>query len=332
MTDVMAPDNTKVIDSYTHILTEEFYETLTADYDFQGLSGSPAWLWDVERRFEDMDDYGIDKQVITLALPPLWRGMDPEAALPLVELANDEIRRLADEHPDQLIPVGTIPFATERYRDEYRRCIDDLGMKGVQIFSNVDGRPIDSPAFEALFERAADDGVALWLHPQLHEWYEWADEYMDHRLFGWPFDTTLALSRLVFSGILDRNPDLKIISHHGGGMIPFYGKRIEMFYEQRMRYPNNYAGVENWPDYDRPIEEYFQSFYTDTAVSGSTAAIDCAADFFGNDRLLFGTDYPFSPKRGRTTLQSTIAAVENADLDDESRRKVYAENVRSLLP
>lgn len=328
----MATTETEVIDAYTHILTEDFHETLTADYDFQGLSGSPAWLWNVEKRFEDMDDYGIDKQVITLALPPLWRGMDPEEALPLVELANDEIRRLADEHPDRFIPVGTLPFATEEYRDEYRRCVDDLGLKGVQLFSNVDGRPIDSPAFEALFEQAADDGVPLWLHPQLYEWYEWADEYMDHRLFGWPFDTTLALSRLVFSGIIDRNPNLKLVSHHGGGMVPFYGKRIEMFFEQRMRYPENYPGVENWPEYNHSIEESFQSFFADTAVSGSTSAIDCAMSYFGSDHILFGTDYPFSPERGRTALRTTVDAIEGASFDEQERTAVYAGNLDSILP
>ena len=321
----------EVIDGYTHVLTEEFYETLTADYDFKGLGGSPAWLWDVEKRFADMDDYGVDRQVITLALPPLWRGMDPEEALPLVELANDEIRRLADDHPDRFIPVGTIPFATEAYREEYRRCVEDLGLKGVQIFSNVDGRPIDGPEFEALYERAAADGVPLWLHPQLYEWYDWADEYMDHRLFGWPFDTTLALSRLVFSGIVDRNPDLKIVSHHGGGMIPFYGDRIEMFFEQRMRYPDNYPGVEDWPDYGGPIEEYFQSFYADTAVSGSSAALDCAARFFGDDHVVFATDYPFSPDRGRAGLDVGVESVEGMT-EDADREAIYAGNLRSILP
>ena len=94
---------TERIDAFTHVLTEHFYDVLVEEHDFKGLSGSPSWLWELEPRFEDMEDYGVDKQVINLALPPIWQGMDPEEALPLVQLANDEVARLADEHPDKFV-------------------------------------------------------------------------------------------------------------------------------------------------------------------------------------------------------------------------------------
>ena len=88
-----------VIGAYTRVLTEEFYETLLAEYDFKGLSGDPSFLWDIERRLDHMDEFGVDKQVLTLALPPPWRGMDDDTALELTRLANDELRRVADQHP-----------------------------------------------------------------------------------------------------------------------------------------------------------------------------------------------------------------------------------------
>lgn len=318
----------RIIDAYTHILTEQFYEELRREHGFQGLSGSPEFLWDVEKRLTDMDEYGIDRQVITLALPPVWRGMSRENALSLTAFANDEVRRLADDHPE-FIPVGTVPFGDGEFVEEFHRCIEDLDMAGVQIFSNVEGRPIDGPAMRPLYRAVAEQDVPLWLHPQLFEWYDWADEYMDHRLFGWPFDTTLALSRLVFSGIMDEH-DLDLISHHGGGMVPFYGARIEMFYEQRMEYPENYPGIE-WAEYSKPIGEYFSSFHADTAVSGSTAALDCAERFFEDGNVVFGTDYPFSPERGRKAVRTTVEAVEEMAVDEETKGDIFAANLESLI-
>ncbi|RJT05487.1 amidohydrolase family protein [Halococcus sp. IIIV-5B] len=322
----------EIIDGYTHILTQEFHEALVEEFGFQGLSGTPAFLWEIDRRIEDMTDYGVDKQVITLALPTLFQGMDPELALELTRFANDEIRRLADEHPDLFIPVATIPRPGEAFVEEFERCVEDLDMAGAQIFSNVDGRPIDDDAFWPLYERAEATDTPLWMHPQLWEWYDWADEYMEHRLFGWPFDTTLALSRLVFGGVLEAYPDLKLVSHHGGGMVPFYGDRIAMFHEQRKAYPENYPGFhEHAAELERPAEEYFEQFYADTAVSGSVSALDCANSFFGSANVVFGTDYPFSPERGRRTIEVSIDAVESMDVDEATRDAIFAGNLHDLV-
>jgi aminocarboxymuconate-semialdehyde decarboxylase len=322
----------ELIDAYTHVLTETFFDALTDQFGFQGLSGRPEFLWDIDRRKEDMADFGVDRQVITLALPTMFRGMDHDLALEITRLANDEIRRLADDHPDSFIPVGTIPMVSAEFLAEFERCIDDLDMAGVQIFSNMDGRPLDDEAFWPLFELAEDTDTPLWMHPQLWEWYEWADEYMEHRLFGWPFDTTLALSRLVFGGVMEAYPELKLISHHGGGMVPFYGDRIAMFYEQRQSYPENYPGFhEHAAELSRPAAEYFENFYADTAVSGSTPALECADSFFGSKNVVFGTDYPFSPERGRRTVEASIAAVERMDVDGGVRADIFAGNLRSLI-
>jgi len=320
----------EIIDGYTHVLTEDFFEALTDEFGFQGLSGRPEFLWQHDQRLQDMADYGVDRQVVTLALPTMFQGMDHDLALDITRFANDEIRRLADAH-EEFIPVGTIPKVSEAFVAEFERCVDDLDMAGVQIFSNVDGKPLDAPEFRPLFERAEATDTPLWMHPQLWEWYEWADEYMGHRLFGWPFDTSLALSRLVFGGVMEAYPDLKLISHHGGGMVPFYAERIAMFHRQRKAYPQNYQSFhENAADLSRPAEEYFAKFYADTAVSGSTPAIECASSFFGSN-LVFGTDYPFSPENGRECVRMGIEAVERMDADEETKADVFAGNLRALL-
>ncbi|WP_311172739.1 amidohydrolase family protein [Halobellus ordinarius] len=322
----------EIVDGYTHVLTERFFEDLTEQFGFQGLSGRPEFLWDIEQRKQDMADYGVDKQIITLALPTMFQGMDHDLALDITRLANDEIRRLAEEHPDDFIPVATIPKVSEEFLAEFDRCVDDLDMAGVQIFSNVDGRPLDDDRFWPLYERAEATDTPLWIHPQLWEWYDWASEYMEHRLFGWPFDTTLALSRLVFGGVMEAYPDLQIVSHHGGGMVPYYGSRIEMFYQQRFAYPENYPGFhENAASLSEPAEEYFKKFYADTAVSGSAPALDCAASFFNDGNVIFGTDYPFSPERGRRTVDVTIDAVERMNVDEDTQADIFADNLSGLI-
>lgn len=316
------------IDAFTHALTERFFDTLTSEYEFSGLSGRPAFLWDMEQRLEDMEEYGVDKHVVSMAPLPFWKGLSDDDALEITRLANDEIRRLADEYPDAVIPVGTIPKVTDGLMDEFERCSDDLNMAGVQIFSNIDGQPLDRPQFEPLFETAERTDTPLWLHPQLHEWYGWASEYMDHRLFGWPFDTTLALSRLVFGGVTQRY-DFDLVSHHGGGMIPFFSGRIDTFYQTRMQYPENYADTD-LPTLEQPASDHFAEFYADTALGGSVSAHECAHDFFGNNTV-FGTDYPFGPDRGRAGIESGLAAIEAADLDGAAQEGIRSGNIRELI-
>jgi aminocarboxymuconate-semialdehyde decarboxylase len=320
----------EIVDGYTHVLTERFFEDLTDKFGFQGLSGRPEFLWDIEGRKEDMADYGVDKQVITLALPTMFQGMDHDLALDITRLANDEIRRLADEHPDQFIPVGTLPFLTGPYLDEYDRCIDDLAMPGVQIFTNVSGRPLDDPDFRPFFERVDASGRPLWLHPQLIESYDWIDDYIDHKMLGWPFDTTLAASRPIFGGVLDDCPDLRVVLHHAGGMLPMVDERIESFAQTRTE---DEMYVEDTGSTDRPIPEYFEQFYADTAVSPRRRdhAVRAGLALFGPERTLFGADYPFGPDEGRYWLEHTVEVLDGMDLEAGTREAVYAGNVERLI-
>lgn len=316
-----------IIDAFTHALTERFYETLVEEYEFSGLSGRPAFLWDTEQRLETMDQFGIDKHVVSMAPLPFWKGLDEESTLEITKLANDEIRRLADAHPDSIIPVGTVPNVSDELIAEFERCTEELDLAGIQIFSNINGKPLDRPEFEPLFATAERTATPLWLHPQLHEWYGWASEYMDHRLFGWPFDTTLALSRLVFGGTTQKY-DFDLVSHHGGGMIPFYAGRIDGFYETRMQYPENYANTD-LPELDQPSAS-FGEFYADTALGGSVASHECAHELFG-DSLVFGTDYPFGPQRGRAGIESGLAAIEAMDVEKRTREGIRSGNLQDLL-
>jgi len=320
------------IDAFSHVLPSSVVDRLAAVHPTEELRtfGASRQLTSVEKRIDDMDRDGVDRQVINLAAPHLWHGVDPEAAIDVVRFANDEIRRIADDHPDRFVPVGTLPFLTGEYVDEYDRCIDDLDMAGVQVFSNVDGRPLDDPDFRPFFERVDRSGRPLWLHPQLIESYDWIDDYVDHKMLGWPFDTTLAVSRLLFGGVLDDCPDLRVVTHHAGGMLPMVAERIVSFAQTR-REDEMY--VEDAGGLEEPIEAYFERFYGDTAVSArtSTHALRCALDFFGPERTLFGADYPFGPDEGRFWLERTVDLLERMNLPASTREKVFGGNVARLL-
>jgi aminocarboxymuconate-semialdehyde decarboxylase len=317
-------------DAFAHATPPAFYEAMSDAHptdELRNLYFEP--LWDVDRRVRDMDDHGIDRQVLTLANPPIWRGIAPEDALPLVRLANDEIRAMADEHPDRLVPVATLPFANEAYVAEFHRCVEELDMHGVQVFSNVDGRPVDSPGHMALYGAAADAGVPVWVHPQLHGWYDWLSEFELHRTFGWPFDTTIAMARMVFGGVFERHPDLDVVCHHMGGMVPFFIGRVSTFFEARVNNPDLYPDFEA-PDFSEPVREQFSRFVGDTVVGGEPASLECGRAVFGDDGVVFATDYPFGPEGGRRFMRQAVDVVETID-DAGVREAVFAGNAESML-
>lgn len=317
---------TSIVDGFSHIMPRPVFEQLGEAHPTATLAAhDEPHFYDIDHRLEDMDAFDIDRQVLTLASPPSWLGIDPSAALPIVKAANDEIARIADAHPDRFIPVGTLPFLSGPYLDEFDRCLEELGMVGIQIFSNIDGTPLDDPAFRPFFRKVANASVPLWMHPQLSPYRITGDSMFFDKVFGWLFDTTIALSRLVFSGIMDDHPDLTLISHHAGAMIPHFADRIDTFYEAREFYPHG-----NWPDLDEPVSQYFARFYGDTVLNGSVSALQCATDFFGADHLVFGSDYPYGPDAGRRWLSDT-QSIRELDLDELARQKILGENVLKLV-
>lgn len=319
------------IDAFAHVLPKPFYEEMQGVHPTEELHaiGNEPRFYDMDSRLDLFEEYNIDKQVITLARPPIWNGIAPEDVIEMTRVANDAVAAIAEEYPDQFIPVATLPLMDDRFVNEFDRCLDDLGMVGVQLFSNVEGQPIDGEAFEPVYERAASEDAPIWLHPQLHKWHEWDHEYMLHKILGWPFDTSLALARLVFGGVMERHPDLTVIPHHMGAMIPHFTNRIELFYKMLIEHPEVYP----YPvqELETDIEEAFSVFYADTCRGGSSSLLEDGLSFFGEDNLVFATDYPFGPEEGEAFLREEIAGVNGMDIDEETRERIFGGNIESLL-
>ena len=330
------------IDIFPHIYPRRFAERIA------NLSGPalemkkrfreiPA-LTDLELRFRIMDRFGDYVQVLTLASPPIELLGAPPDTPELARLANDGMAELVATYPGRFPAfVASLPMNNpDAALDEIDRATRELGATGVQIFSNVNGRPLDEPEFRPLFDRMAQLHLPIWLHPARGS--RFADYQTEKRsrydlwwVFGWPYETTIAMGRLVFAGIFDRHPDILIITHHTGGMLPFFEGRAGAGLDQlgsRTDDPDDALALGRIRR--RPLD-YFRMFYGDTALFGSRPGLECGVAFFGADRLLFGTDMPFDPEKGPGFIRETIRSIEEMDISAEDKMKIYQGNARRLL-
>jgi aminocarboxymuconate-semialdehyde decarboxylase len=317
-----------IVDGFAHVLPTSFAEALMHAHPTDELRklAQHTYFGDIENRIRILDKLGIDKQVLTLARPSTWIGIPAEAIPRLTRLANDSVAAAARRFPDRLIAVGTLLTPTEEYLPELDRCMNELCMAGIQIVTNVDGIFVDDPRFQPFFEKANSTRIPIWLHPQLVE--GWPEKYILDKMFGWIYETTIALSRLVFSGMMEQYPDLTIISHHLGAMIPHFAGRIKHFYEFREMFPG--TDIKTLPK--DPLD-YFKRFYGDTAtmLSGAGHALQCGRSFFGSDRIIMGTDYPFGPQQGEYSARDTLDEIKGADLPQAEKELILGENLLRLI-
>ncbi len=330
------------IDVFPHILPRRYWDrlqevALPRAHMMKRMRNIPV-LWDLEKRFEIMDRYPDYVQVLTLAAPPIEEAVDADLAPELAKLANDEMAALVDRYPERFPGfVASMPMnAPDAIVPEIDRAVGQLGATGVQIFSNVNGLPLDRPEFQPLFDRMAELKLPVWIHPaRTAAFADYASEQRSRFdlwwAFGWPYETSVAMGRLVFSGVFARHPELKIITHHCGAMIPYFEGRIGGGLDQlgkRSDDPDDMAAKGRLGE--RPIEA-FHRFYGDTALFGSTAGLECGLKFFGVDHVLFGTDTPFDPEGGEGFVRETIASIERMDIGDEVKQQIYEGNARRYL-
>ena len=264
-----------------------------------------------------MNRYPDVLQVLTVANIPLETfAPKVQDAAELAKIANEELAELCEYYPDRFIAgVAAIPMQDiDAACKEADRAIRELGLKGVQIYSRIDGEPLDNPRFEPLWELMCRHDLPIWIHPAT---YDKLDN--DIGLFSWPFETSSAMFKLVTGGVIQRHPTIKFIVHHCGAMAPFFQKRIKWVLSL---VPNLF------PDLKQP-EEHFRKFYVDTAVYGNTPSLMCGLDFYGPDHLMFGTDAPLGPKFGMTG--ETAESIERMDVSDEVKEKIFWKNASDLL-
>jgi uncharacterized protein len=341
-----AMKNNLKLDIFPHIFPQPFFERMRviAGANPALAASIKRWLnipvlWDLDARLAMMRSFKGYKQVLTLSLPAIEYLAGPEESPALARLANDGMAEIVARHPDQFpafvasLPMNNVPAALE----EMDRAIQKLGAKGIQIFTNVNGRPLDDPEYYPVIERCVKKhDLPIWLHPvRTSKFPDYATEsksrYEIWWLFGWPYETSACMARMVFSGMLQKLPGMKVITHHLGAMAPYFDARIGLGMDQMgTRTVDEDYGALLKKLGKRPLD-YFKMFYGDTSVNGSAPAIRCGLDFFGPDRVLFGTDCPFDPEGGPTFIRESIRAIDSLKLAETVRDKVYYANALRML-
>jgi aminocarboxymuconate-semialdehyde decarboxylase len=335
------------IDAFCHILPREYADRLFALDNVPAVAnirnrvmGVPS-LVDLDVRFGHMDEFGSDyRQLINIAAPPIEDVGSVALSRELARIGNEGLAELARKHPDRfagftaVVPLNDVDAAIE----ELHYATGTLGARGVQIYTHVQGHPLDEDRFEPFWAAvAALDNKIIQVHPCRNS--SWADYPSEERskyeiwwVFGWEYDLSAFMSRIVFGGVLERYPQLQFLIHHGGSMIPHFAGRVGPGWDQlgARTPPEQKADVTGYPLTKRPID-YFKMFYVDTALFGAQNAVQCALEFFGVDHMLFGSDSPFDPEKGPGYIRATIANLNALDLSDADREAIYSGNIRRLV-
>jgi predicted TIM-barrel fold metal-dependent hydrolase len=328
------------IDIFNHIFRKKYFDK----YIDAGQAGKDMGkrvqhiqtIVDVDSRFRALDPLGDYVQVITLPVLPIEVLAGPELSPILAREANDGLAELVRKHDRFIGFAGSLPMnnpgAAEK---EMTRILDDLGAFGIQIYTNAAGKPLDSPEFAGIFEEAARRDIPIWLHPARGADFpdyltETRSQYEIWWTFGWPYETSVAMSRLVFAGYFDRFPNLKIITHHMGGMIPYFEGRVGYGWDQLGKRTTDVDYVSLLKSMKKRPVDYFKNFYADTALFGAAPATRCGLDFFGLDNVVFASDMPFEPSPG-LYARETIKCVEALDLTKDQKDRIYRGNAERLL-
>ena len=330
------------LDIFNHILPEPYMtrmsEVAPGFKDIGKRMRGVPMLVDLDVRFRVMDAFEDYQQVLSLPTPPIETYADPVTAVDLARRANDSMAALVERHPDCFPAfVASLPLNNpDASVEELERAIGQLGARGIQIFSNIDGKPLDAPEFLPLFEAMARHDLPLWMHPYRSAKssdYQTEDrsQYEIWWTFGWPYDTSAAMARLVFSGLFDRLPGIKILTHHMGAMAPYFAGRLGPGMDQlgARTSDENYSLVLNRLA-KRPLD-YFKMFYADTALFGAYDATVCGLGFFGVDHVVFASVAPFDPEQGPMYIRETIAIIDRLPITADEREQIYWRNAASLM-
>jgi aminocarboxymuconate-semialdehyde decarboxylase len=315
--------NSRTIDIHTHILTEGMIaalqrevpkiaphmKSIDADSALLEVAGTPyrpfpRGGWDLERRFSEMAAAEVDVQVLSAAPQTYLYDQDASLGAACASLQNDEIAKLVKAHPDRFLGIATLPLqAPQRAADELRRAVRTLGFRGAMIGSNVQGKNLDDPALEPLWATAAELDALILIHPYNVAGADRLRSYYLNNLIGNPLDTTIAAACLVFGGVLERHPKLKVLLVHGGGFVPYQAGRWVHGWKVR---PEPQVHLKQSP------EPWIDRFYYDTILHAKPQ-LEFLVDSVGASRVLLGSDYPYDMGTGECVRQVRALSIPDAD-------------------
>lgn len=353
----------KKIDIFAHICPPRFIDAFSKKgVSWEKISGTavptggPA-LWDMDKRLEVMDRYEDYVQLLVPSNEVIEVFFGPKDTPDLARAFNDEVAEIIGKYPDRFVgAVAALPMNNiDAALKEMDRTLIELGFKGILMHTPIivheKGRSpalgpnyetmkaIDLPEFMPIYESMSKHNKPIWLHPVGYGSVpvysgEKRGKYQIAHILGWPIESAMAMSRLVCGGILAKYPNLKFITHHcGSGIIPALEARLDYDYDKYRA-----IGTLKWDEpgekdpfkSKRPIE-YFRSFYADTAIYGGASALECGHSFFGAERMVFGTDFPFDTVNGDRFIEKTIDAVHRMNISDGDKELIFQGNAKRIL-
>jgi len=280
---------------------------------------------DVEKRLKHMDQLGIDIHVLTIPAPGADR-FEGRHAIEIARIANDAIAAIARAHPKRFIGFFTLPSCDVKASlDELERAINELGLCGFGCFANLNGQALDREELFPIYERLARYNLPVYIHPTAPLATEVTGiDIMPTLIFGWAFDSTVAMTRLVYGRVLERFPEINWVVADVGGVLAFFAQRAINIYSGRtdeIRY--KYGLKEN------PLDS-FRRFYVDTA-DHPASTLRCVKDFFGAERMVLGTNYPYGPEEGCLLVKNSLKAIDGLDLSAVDKEKILGANAAGIL-
>lgn len=271
----------------------------------------------LEDRLEAMDRHGIDMQVLTLTTPAVEREA-PERGIKLAELANDGFGEIVERYPNRFTALAALPLQEpEAAAVELGRAVEECGLRGGVLMSNVNGRPLDAERFHPVYERAVELDVPLYIHPTSPINHAAMGDYRLVPILGFGVDTTLAVLRLVLGGVLRRLPGLKLVASHLGGVFPYLRGRIETGFNA---YPECKADISEPPSF------YLKRIWMDSIIYDGDVFMSAYA-FSGADKIMLGSDFPHQIG----DLEYAVDRIRRLDIGEEEKGKILGGNAAELL-
>jgi len=327
------------IDIFTHFVPPALTDYLAKTR--LGAIATPRWrniptLVDLDEHLRMMDEFDDYVQIPSIANPPIEAFGSPEQTPEIARVANDHMAQLCERYRDRFPTfVANLPMNNpDAAVIEARRAVTELGAAGCLVYSNVLGAPLSEERFFPLFQAMAELDRPIWIHPirgpdtadyktetgSLHElWFT----------FGWPYETALAMGRLVYAGLFDKLPGIKIITHHLGGLVPYLEGKINFGFRQAGEGDMETNPVATEAGLTKKPADYYRMFYGDCAVNGIDKAFDCGLEFFSADHVVFASDAPFDPLGGRHLIRESMRLVDA--LEKADRDRIYYGNAAKLI-
>jgi aminocarboxymuconate-semialdehyde decarboxylase len=256
---------------------------LTREVNKRQMAEIKPQMESVDRRLEDMDRMGVDVQAVAHFPPQMYYWASNDVAETVFPELNDGLAQLVGTHPERLMGMGNVPLQdTELAIGELRRCLG-LGFGGIQVATRVENDELSAPRLEPFWAEVESSGAVVVIHSNGHDNQTRLGHHYMINVFGHPIEATLAAGHLIFDGVMERHPDLKIVLVHGGGYLPAYAARMDHAYRAR---------EDVREDLPKLPSEYLSMFYLDTMVFAEDQ-LRFLIDKYGADHIVLGTDYPF---------------------------------------